>query len=209
MPSVHDGGKHESDACACELGLSAAVGAFSAFVVSYMQEKGKNLATKEDVQNVVSQMSAITAATKKIEAEISDKVWDRQKRWELRRDVAFEAAKATGVAKDALTKMHAVYMTEKQAAAQGKPERPEKKSEVYANVNNAAEALEGAIMLVGISCGREMTIALNDFAIFVREMAVEIAEGKPELFLERKEEFVERHHRVGHAIRAEVGLEGE
>src|SRR5437899_431119 len=104
------------------LGLSAAVGAFSAFVVSYMQEKGKNLATKEDVQNVVSQMSAITAATKKIEAEISDKVWDRQKRWELRRDVAFEAAKATGVAKDALTKMHAVYMTEKQAAAQGKPE---------------------------------------------------------------------------------------
>jgi len=189
------------------LGLSGAVGAFSAFVVSYMKEKGKNLATKEDVQDVVSQMSAVTEATKRIEAEISDKVWDRQKRWELRRDVAFETAKASGVAKDALTKMHAVYMTEKQAAAQGKPERPEKKAEVYANVNNAADALEAAIMLAGISCGREMTKALYEFDLFVREMAVEIAAGKPELFLERKEEFVERHHRVASTIRAEVGLE--
>ena len=33
------------------------------FLIAYAQEKGKNLATKEDLQSLVTQVSAVTEAT--------------------------------------------------------------------------------------------------------------------------------------------------
>jgi hypothetical protein len=35
-------------------------------------------------------MKAVTQATKEIEAKISDDVWARQRRWELRRDILLQ-----------------------------------------------------------------------------------------------------------------------
>src|SRR5215470_19211540 len=63
--------------------LGAGLGAY---LVSYLKRKGENLATQEDI-------SKLTQATKEIESKISTEMWDRQKRWELRRDVLFEVAK--------------------------------------------------------------------------------------------------------------------
>jgi predicted HNH restriction endonuclease len=65
----------------------------SAYVSGYGQEKGKNLATYEDIDKLVKQVQAVTTATKVIEAKISDEVWTRQRGWELRRDAIFEALK--------------------------------------------------------------------------------------------------------------------
>jgi hypothetical protein len=44
---------------------------------AYLETKGKNLATHEDIQKLVDQVRA----TKMVEADISDNVWDRQQRW--------------------------------------------------------------------------------------------------------------------------------
>ena len=57
------------------------------FLNSYSNEKGKNLATKEDI-------AQLTKIAEGIRAEISDKVWDRQKQWELKRDVIQDAIRA-------------------------------------------------------------------------------------------------------------------
>jgi hypothetical protein len=46
-------------------------------VDSYLEEKGKNLATHEDIQKLVDQVRE----TEKVKAEITDNVWDRQQRW--------------------------------------------------------------------------------------------------------------------------------
>ena len=67
-----------------------------AYLGSYLKKKGENLATQEDVDKLVSQMKAVTQATKDIEAKISTDVWDRQKRWELKRDALFDAVKELG-----------------------------------------------------------------------------------------------------------------
>ena len=68
----------------------------------------------------------MTQTTKEIEAKISGELWDRQKQWELRGEVTFGTAKAMGAVKDTLTKMHAIYMTDKGNAQQGKPIREDK-----------------------------------------------------------------------------------
>jgi len=45
---------------------------------SYAQEKGKNLARAEDLDRILTEVRAVTASQKQIEAKISDQVWERQ-----------------------------------------------------------------------------------------------------------------------------------
>jgi hypothetical protein len=53
--------------------LSALVGSFvGSFLASYFKKKGENLATHEDIALLVDQVRAVTAATKEIEAKISN-----------------------------------------------------------------------------------------------------------------------------------------
>ncbi len=74
-----------------------------AYVGSYLKKKGENLATREDIDGLVQQVSAVTKATKAIEAQISDDVWNRQRKWELKKESVFEAVKELAGAQEALT----------------------------------------------------------------------------------------------------------
>lgn len=64
--------------------LSAGVGAYFG---AYLKKKGENIATKEDFNDLKEQTRQLTHATKEIEARISDESWDRQRGWELKRDL--------------------------------------------------------------------------------------------------------------------------
>ena len=79
--------------------ISAGAGAY---LGSYLKKKGANLATREDLDDLVEQMSAVTQATKAIEAQISDQAWNKQRHWEMKRDALFSAVQALGRADDTL-----------------------------------------------------------------------------------------------------------
>ena len=98
-----------------------------AYLGSYLRKKGENLATHEDINNLVTQVRAVTTATKEIEAKISEATWDTQKRWELKREVLFEAMKQTAILKDKLTNLQAFYQTEKESPCP--PSQNDSKSE--------------------------------------------------------------------------------
>jgi hypothetical protein len=51
----------------------------------YLKKKGENLATHEDIGKLIDQVRAVTITTKEIEASISDRSWNRQKHWEMKR----------------------------------------------------------------------------------------------------------------------------
>ena len=55
-----------------------------AYLGSYLKKKGENLATHEDIDKLLAQVTAVTQATKEIEAKISVDVWERQKKWEIK-----------------------------------------------------------------------------------------------------------------------------
>lgn len=55
--------------------------------------KGENLATHEDIAKLNNQMRTLTTTAETIKDEISDAVWNRQRRADLKREVLFEAAK--------------------------------------------------------------------------------------------------------------------
>src|SRR5579862_3362214 len=75
---------------------------------AYMKKKGENFATREDLQDVVEQVKAVTRTAEEIKSEIAGGLWDRQKQWELRRDTLFELAKCLTESDDAITKMYSV-----------------------------------------------------------------------------------------------------
>ena len=82
--------------------LSTIGGWLGGFFGSYAKKKGENLATHEDIDKLVVQMTATTEATKAIEARIDDQVWDRQRQWELRKETIIEVVKTIGKAEFAI-----------------------------------------------------------------------------------------------------------
>jgi hypothetical protein len=177
------------------------------FLKSYMSKKGEDLATHEDIEKLVDQMRAVTTATKEIEAKISGEVWDRQKRWELRRDLLLDAVKKTGELNDALTSFHAVCMTEKMMQSMGKARSDEKKVEAGETFGKAANDFDRAISLVRLICEDEAIKGFHAFGLMSRLLYQEMAGGNPEAFLQKTKEYVEKQKTVTAAIRKELGID--
>src|SRR5262249_24189492 len=78
------------------------VAVFRPYLSGYASKKGENLATHEDIDKLVDQVKATTDATKKLEAEISSGVWNKQKRWEMKREALFDAARRISEIDDAM-----------------------------------------------------------------------------------------------------------
>src|SRR5258708_597017 len=85
-------------------------GAFcGSWVGAYLKKKGENYATHEDLGKLVKQMEAVTKVTEAIKTEISEQVWNRQRQWELRRDVLLEAAKGLGACHESIAQLAIAY----------------------------------------------------------------------------------------------------
>jgi|SRR5579862_3440552 len=60
---------------------------FKSFFGPYLSQKAKNLATHEDIQKLVDQVRE----TERVKAEISDRIWDRQRRWDVKKEMYVDA----------------------------------------------------------------------------------------------------------------------
>jgi hypothetical protein len=78
------------------------------------------LATHEDIDKLVDQVRAVTQTTKEIEARISNEVWDRQKLWEMKREVVFDAMKRVVQADNALLSFACFLTWDRQRAMLGR-----------------------------------------------------------------------------------------
>ena len=76
------------------LAVAAIVSGVGAYLGAYLKKKGENVATHEDLQMLGEQVKATTEATKRIESRILDEIWDRQKRWELKKEIILELCRA-------------------------------------------------------------------------------------------------------------------
>lgn len=178
-----------------------------AYLGSYLKRKGENLATHEDVGKLVEQMSAVTKATKEIEAAISDDIWDRQKRWELRREVLFETAKKIAAVRAALFNMSVVYsLGEKEG--KDDPARQAFKNEASEKVLKAGRDFDQAILLAELACGKQVTRLLIAHAGLTRRVAREISSGESDAFEKRTKELLAQEDAITAAMREEIGVDG-
>lgn len=88
------------------------------YLSSYLKNKAKGLATKEDFKDLKEQTAELTRITKGIEAKVSIDVWDYQKRWETRKEVIFESMRNMGKAQSMINETLAALLIYESAGTQ-------------------------------------------------------------------------------------------
>jgi hypothetical protein len=74
------------------------------FLPSYFRKKAENLATKEDI-------AELTKTAKEIEAKIDEKMWDRQRQWEMKREALLEGGRAIADFLATIMRLNAICAT--------------------------------------------------------------------------------------------------
>jgi len=165
------------------------------------------LATKEEVDALKKQTAELTRTTKEIEAEISTGIWDRQKRWEMKREVLFDAAKRVAKIENALSNLNAAYVTADKNKSLGQPallEMVTKAEEKWFEVRAAFSEVE---LFVEVTCSKGMGEALGEYGRFTTGIAFEINKGDLEIHKKSLRELVKLRYAVRDAIRVELKTE--
>jgi hypothetical protein len=182
--------------------LSAGIGAFFG---AYLKQKAENLATHEDFQKVLTELKETTRATKEIENKLLDTMWDRQKRWELKRDVLIDIATKLATANNALLSFHALCLTEIDPKSKGNPGLVPKRLEIATAWNTATSELQRVVVIASLACSAEVVTALNEFALFVMNLAAKISAGDSEVYMQQANELFAKHGAISKAMRKEIG----
>jgi hypothetical protein len=186
------------------LAVFAGIGAF---LGSYFKRKGENLATHEDISKLVDQVRAVTTATKEIEAKISNEVWDKQKQWELKRDVLFETIKRIAAVKDALFDMRIFYFpAEDEDDAAKKGITIEQRNEVSKKVWDAESSFDQTTFLAALVCGDEVNRLLLAFGRLMRRCAKEISKGERDAAKNSLNDLHTQADGITAAMRREIGV---
>jgi hypothetical protein len=182
------------------LGLTTVGGFFGAFLNSYFRTKGENLATHEDIGKLVDQVRAVTTTTKEIEAKISSDVWDRQKRWELRRDAVIDALQKMGAIEEALWKLRNVHVA---ASQDNDPTRfSEHRVKALESFNAARDQLDRSCLTVCLVCGENLRDELLVFSKYANNLAKDTHQGQPDAFLVWHDDFVDRSNAIMESMRS-------
>jgi len=181
--------------------VSAGVGAFFG---GYLKTKGENFATHEDIDKLKDQVAAVTTTTEQIKTEISDAAWNRQKRWELKREVLFEAVNKLTEMEVALKELdRAVQIPERANAGWQKVV-----AEKYETWRNRSADFDKAIDLVLIVSGIKVYSAFVEFGGLVENTAHMIGAFNSELlYKETLDALIPRRLDVIAEVQTELGIE--
>lgn len=177
------------------------------YLTGYAKRKGENLATHEDIEKLVDQMKAVTQATKEIESRISGELWDRQKQWELKREVLFEASR----------RVSAIYerVEDLQNLLQVEVTHPEYKEDVSWMQDKAdksdkyfeaLEALEESLLLVGMTCEKAVVDAIDEYKNLLVRTAAQINKNNASIFKESLSKILSLRQAVRDEIRKQLGI---
>jgi hypothetical protein len=175
----------------------------AAYFGSYLKKKGENLATRGDIGKLVEQVAAVTQTTKEIEARISNEIWDRQKRWELKRDVLFDASKRLSELNDAVI----YYATAASVQPQNTEAWNKTFSEAAQRALRATEAYHETMSLTTVVCTNPTREALHQFGIVAGTISNAAGRGDPAAFNNSSGQLAQRLGLAVLAIRKELQID--
>lgn len=174
---------------------------------AYSDEKGKNLATKEDFNDLKEQTRQLTETTKEIESKIDNRMWDRQKQWELKRDTVIELVKVMKEFEQATMALGIAIKAKIAAPDNMKLFHQEKVSKRIAVWEPLSVKLEQHIYLATLVFGRETISALHGVAVIVRDVSSDaLSEKNPDAYAARNLELVQQFSKLRDVLRDDLGF---
>jgi hypothetical protein len=191
---------------AIEIGIPIAtilVSGLAAYFGAFIKTMAANDANNQNFEKVLEQMKTQTAEIENIKAAISDDVWDRQKQWEMRRDVVFEVLRSLGQYDNALLELCVAYSTSIEDVDSAMTSRLEKGG----NWNRIGANLDGTGFLVVAICGDTLYKALSAYLKGTRAVANDILNGKPERYTASQGDRANQIKALRAAVRKELNME--
>lgn len=186
-------------------GIFSLIGAGGgAYLGAYLKRKGENLATHEDVDKLVGQMAAVTQATKEIEAKISSDVWNQQKRWEMKREVLFDAAKRIVELDEGLLALDTLlHMDEPDG-----PQWVEHRHKAVLGWRDALARFEETKILVSVVCSKETSVGFSELGMFVSNLGAKLTKKDAQIYKQSMQDLAMLLMKTRAAIRKELGVDG-
>ena len=187
--------------------LAFVVGLFSwSFLPSYMREKGKNLATKEDIQELARQTAILTQTTKEIEARLSIGVWSKQQRWDIQKTALLDSLKDLSTAETFLVRLVQTFVDTKDHP-QGWETRRKEANEKYAERINNFWRTQLAIEIV---CGREIGSNFQEIDTIFDRVRKSLKQGDfDNIWNTQYPELLAAKRQLGETVRRRLGLDVE
>lgn len=182
--------------------LSAIFAGAGAYLGSYLKKKGENLASKEDINDLVEQTKKLTQTTKEIEAKISDESWNRQRQWELKRDIILEFAHSMRIFDQAIMQISIKVKSRKQSQHEA-----DNFSKALAAWNEASSKFDLDSYMVGLVVDNATRMALGDITKALRNAAGDIlAEKVTNAYNDHHRNIVVNLEKIRNLIRRELGI---
>jgi hypothetical protein len=187
--------------------LAFVVGLFSwSFLPGYMREKGKNLATKEDIQELARQTRILTQTTKEIEARISIGVWSKQQRWDLQKTALLDSLKDLATAETFLVRLVQTFVDTKDRP-QGWETRRKEANEKYAERLNNFWRTQLAIEIV---CGSEIGSHFQEIDTILDRVRKSLKQGEfDNIWNTQYPELLAAKRQLKETVRRRLGLDVE
>ncbi len=187
------------------------------FLKPYLKKKGENLATHEDISKLVDQVKAVTRTTEEIKSEISSGLWDRQRRWDMKREVVFDAAKRLSEVEDALLGVSIVLKEDHAKKKKWETEKPLQEEELaWSQVRNermtrwskASTDFDESRAFVRIVCGKEAALVFSELGSFIHKLVEEMTKD-PERYDSARPELLKKILEAQKAMRTELEVEAK
>ncbi|WP_058186695.1 hypothetical protein [Terracidiphilus gabretensis] len=167
---------------------------------AYLKQKGENLATKEDI-------AQITRAQEEIKAKISDDIWDRQKQWELKRDVVFDVIRALADFDMAVNRFGDAFMTPtgvltEDASLYLKGMRAKALKESV----DCGSAYQRAHTVADLAIHGALSRATSDYLQYANNLLVGIQKGTVQYDSEARLQLAKLHNAIIISARRELGV---
>jgi hypothetical protein len=186
--------------------LNAAIVGFGIYLAAYLKKKAQNLATREEFKELETQTAALTRTTARIEADIKGELWEKQKRWELKREILFDAAKRLAGLENALSHLNSTFTAA--ASPKATPGSPWQEFQNEGNTRwfKAKSEFDEAKLFVHVSCGEEMRNAFDSYGKRATEVAYKISRGDTDIWLKSIRELDKAILDVREGMRSEFGI---
>jgi len=179
-----------------------------AAIGGYVGTRLKNEAMMHDLEDLKTQNREIRQATKEIEAKIDDQVWNRQRQWEIKRDMMFTAVKSLNEVDNKLQSLNIFWQHKLEGQMESTSE------EVGASLQNsyvngwsdAIKSFEEVEALTQITCSTETMKAFAQLGGLLKSTAGKIVNGDTDAYNSSRKERDKLFGLAKLAIRKELGI---
>lgn len=188
--------------------ITAVVAGTGAYLGSYLKKKGENWATREDIRELARQTGILTQAAKEIEAKISNEMWEKQKRWEVKKDATFEAMKELATVSHSMTDLLGMfYKMSRQDLLESKDKQL--RIDTSNEFHDALNTFGRASILASLVCSKAVSDKFEELELKGTLIQNHAITGEFATAFQELEYFVEGTHELARMVRAELRVGGE